>query len=118
MQAVVSFRKGLGVRFGSSQKEFKSKAGSWLGDTSARDADGNASASRASPPTAGPMATTRWPPAPSTSAKPSTGLNWLPLGGYVKMLGQDDLRPNSEPTTPAHTTARPSASEWSSSRPA
>jgi regulator of sigma E protease len=22
-------------------------------------------------------------------------LNWLPLGGYVKMLGQDDLRPNS-----------------------
>src|SRR3954451_19911540 len=23
-------------------------------------------------------------------------LNWIPLGGYVKMLGQDDLRPNSE----------------------
>src|SRR5436190_9305586 len=22
-------------------------------------------------------------------------LNWIPLGGYVKMLGQDDLRPNS-----------------------
>src|SRR5215207_4598456 len=22
-------------------------------------------------------------------------LNWLPLGGYVKMLGQDDLRPNA-----------------------
>src|SRR5919107_4559190 len=22
-------------------------------------------------------------------------LNWIPLGGYVKMLGQDDLRPNA-----------------------
>jgi regulator of sigma E protease len=27
-------------------------------------------------------------------------LNWIPLGGYVKMLGQDDLRPNSEATDP------------------
>src|SRR5436189_3959743 len=22
-------------------------------------------------------------------------LNWIPLGGYVKMLGQDDLNPNA-----------------------
>ena len=27
-------------------------------------------------------------------------LNWIPLGGYVKMLGQDDLRPNSEAADP------------------
>src|SRR6185436_10921889 len=27
-------------------------------------------------------------------------LNWIPLGGYVKMLGQDDLRPNSEQDDP------------------
>jgi regulator of sigma E protease len=27
-------------------------------------------------------------------------LNWLPLGGYVKMLGQDDIHPNSEVTDP------------------
>src|SRR5215211_596354 len=27
-------------------------------------------------------------------------LNWIPLGGYVKMLGQDDLRPNSEQNDP------------------
>src|SRR6187431_3317303 len=27
-------------------------------------------------------------------------LNWIPLGGYVKMLGQDDLKPNSEQNDP------------------
>ena len=27
-------------------------------------------------------------------------LNWIPLGGYVKMLGQDDLRPNAEAEDP------------------
>src|SRR5947209_11448864 len=27
-------------------------------------------------------------------------LNWIPLGGYVKMLGQDDLRPNSQADDP------------------
>src|SRR5437762_1218901 len=27
-------------------------------------------------------------------------LNWIPLGGYVKMLGQDDLHPNAEQDDP------------------
>src|SRR6187431_1948553 len=27
-------------------------------------------------------------------------LNWIPLGGYVKMLGQDDLRPNNQADDP------------------
>jgi regulator of sigma E protease len=27
-------------------------------------------------------------------------LNWIPLGGYVKMLGQDDLRPNADADDP------------------
>jgi regulator of sigma E protease len=27
-------------------------------------------------------------------------LNWIPLGGYVKMLGQDDLRPNAQQDDP------------------
>ena len=37
--------------------------------------------------------------------------NWMPLGGYVKMLGQDDTKPGMvDATTRAATTARPSAS--------
>src|SRR5438874_2067402 len=27
-------------------------------------------------------------------------LNWIPLGGYVKMLGQDDLNPNAQQNDP------------------
>ncbi|HRK31508.1 MAG TPA: RIP metalloprotease RseP [Tepidisphaeraceae bacterium] len=27
-------------------------------------------------------------------------LNWIPLGGYVKMLGQDDMNPNSQSADP------------------
>src|SRR6059058_4882768 len=27
-------------------------------------------------------------------------LNWIPLGGYVKMLGQDDLNPNAQQEDP------------------
>ncbi len=27
-------------------------------------------------------------------------LNWIPLGGYVKMLGQDDLNPNAQHEDP------------------
>jgi regulator of sigma E protease len=66
-QALLSWRKGLGVKFGSSGAQYdelaaKGEAGN-IGETEYR-------------------------------------LNWIPLGGYVKMLGQDDLRPNSEQDDP------------------
>ena len=66
-QALLSFRKGMGVTFGSSGKRYEelSAAGQaeGIGETEYR-------------------------------------LNWIPLGGYVKMLGQDDLRPNAEQNDP------------------
>src|SRR6185503_14095883 len=62
-QAMLSWRKGLGLRFGSSGKEYEellaAGKGEGVGETEYR-------------------------------------LNWIPLGGYVKMLGQDDLRPGAE----------------------
>lgn len=100
MQAVVSWRKGLGFRFGSSQKEFKSKLEAWLGDTSARQTDGNAERLKGD-------AVDGWTDGDYALAASTLNLgeteyrlNWLPLGGYVKMLGQDDLRPNSEADDP------------------
>jgi regulator of sigma E protease len=33
-------------------------------------------------------------------------LNWIPLGGYVKMLGQDDLDPNSQSDDPRAFTSK------------
>jgi regulator of sigma E protease len=66
-QALLSWRKGMGLTFGSSGKKYEelSAAGQAdnIGETEYR-------------------------------------LNWIPLGGYVKMMGQDDLRPNSEQNDP------------------
>src|SRR4051812_14604320 len=66
-QALLSFRKGLGITVGSSTKRYDELVAAGqaegVGETEYR-------------------------------------LNWIPLGGYVKMLGQDDLRPNSEQNDP------------------
>ena len=59
-QAIFSWRKGLGFRAGSSEKEYqqrqKEATAEGIGETEYR-----------------------W--------------NWVPLGGYVKMMGQDDTKP-------------------------
>ncbi len=60
--ALVSFRKGLGFRWGSTNSEVEKIKKDF-------------------PDTAKDIGETEY------------RINWLPLGGYVKMLGQDDLRP-------------------------
>src|SRR5687767_13190425 len=66
-QALFSWRKGMGITFGSSGKKYeeleRAGAAAGIGETEYR-------------------------------------LNWIPLGGYVKMLGQDDLRPNAQQDDP------------------
>ena len=88
--AVLSYRKGLGVRFGSTQREYKQRIYQHLG----RAYNENDTAEQVSD-------------LEMRQAGEALGLgeteyrwNWLPLGGYVKMLGQDDLRPNSEADDP------------------
>ncbi|HYO10534.1 MAG TPA: site-2 protease family protein [Tepidisphaeraceae bacterium] len=66
-QAILSWRKGMGVQVGSSGRRYEELAQRGeardLGETEYR-------------------------------------LNWIPLGGYVKMLGQDDLNPNAQQEDP------------------
>ena len=64
--AAFSYRKGLGLRRGSSDAEYRALT---------------ASAARRVSPT-------------------EYRLNWLPLGGYVKMLGQDDADPTATSDEP------------------
>ena len=66
--AIFSWRKGMGLRWGSSGRE--------LEDLHRRAADGAAEDL-------------------SEVGETEYRLNYVPLGGYVKMLGQDDLRPNA-----------------------
>lgn len=88
--AVVSWRKGMGFRLGSSQKEYKTRIYQHLGKTYSED-EGAQTITDLEMRKAGEAL---------GLGETEYRLNWLPLGGYVKMLGQDDLRPNSEADDP------------------
>lgn len=79
--AIFSWRKGLGLRRGSSARE--------LDALRVSDAAGlrNGGVSRISP----------------TEYR----LNWVPLGGYVKMLGQDDMDPAATSRSPESYSSKP-----------
>lgn len=86
-QAVVSWRKGIGFRMGNTQKDYRARAEKYL--TERR---------RATPDDV----RTEYSDTEIASAAAEIGLgdteyrlNWIPLGGYVKMLGQDDLKPDA-----------------------
>lgn len=72
--AAVSYRKGMGLRRGSSEREY-------LGLHGAEDAGDQPAEMRQISPT-------------------EYRLNWLPIGGYVKMLGQDDMDPSAVSSAP------------------
>src|SRR5690348_7262724 len=91
-QAILSWRKGLGFRIGSSNAEFEDKCRAHL-QSKLRTDDLNAQVDfdqndyvRASRELA--------------ISETEYRLNWIPLGGYVKMLGQDDLKPNAQVSDP------------------
>lgn len=67
--AICAWRKGIGLRWGSTQAE-------------------HAAALEKDPRAAAALGETEY------------RLNWIPLGGYVKMLGQDDLNPSATADDP------------------
>ncbi|MFI4882347.1 MAG: site-2 protease family protein [Phycisphaerales bacterium JB064] len=67
--AMFSYRKGLGLRSGSSEPEYRTM----LADRGLTVHD----------------------PAPKDISPTEYRLNWLPFGGYVKMLGQEDANPGA-----------------------
>src|SRR5437762_296782 len=73
-QALISWRKGLGYRWGSSAKEYEQLAQAAKEGVQKRDI--------------------------SQISETEYRLNWIPLGGYVKMLGQDDLNPTATANDP------------------
>ena len=108
-QALVSWRKGLGVRWGSSQAEFQTKLRQQIERTTGRAVVPTPSPDEAGTgaATLGDLPTDNAPhnePGEATDAEMAKAardlgvseteyrLNWIPLGGYVKMLGQDDLQ--------------------------
>jgi regulator of sigma E protease len=100
-QALLSYRKGLGVRWGSTQADYQSKLRAEVeravGQTLQfkEQVDGPTATQLADAGRALGIGETEY------------RLNWIPLGGYVKMLGQDDLRPGEQVADPRSYTSKP-----------
>src|SRR5207247_8693641 len=73
-QALLAWRNGLRCRCGSSAKEYEHVTQAAKEGVQKRDI--------------------------SQIGETEYRLNWIPLGGYVKMLGQDDLNPNATANDP------------------
>lgn len=92
--AIVSWRKGIGLRLGNTQKEYQHKLEQHIDEKYKND------------PQAQDRSSAAYVQALAEAEKglglgeTEYRLNWIPLGGYVKMLGQDDLRPNAQADDP------------------
>jgi regulator of sigma E protease len=91
--AIVSWRQGLGFRVGSSQQEYQKRLREHAELTMGTE----------------PGSADKPDPTPQQLERAARELhlgeteyrwNWIPLGGYVKMLGQDDLNPNATDADP------------------
>ncbi len=73
--SIFSFRKGIGFRFGSTEEEYaKRLQAQTASDSSTQTAESHH---------------------PAAMSETEYRLNWFPLGGYVKMLGQEDMDPSA-----------------------
>lgn len=93
-QALLCWRKGIGIRVGTTKGEYERRANEHLKQ---KQISGDSF----------PFADARNEEHRLDLAAAEIGLseteyrlNWLPLGGYVKMLGQDDMNPNAASPDP------------------
>jgi regulator of sigma E protease len=92
-QAVFSWRKGIGFRLGNTQKEYRQRIEQHLLEKEKDDLHLKEKMNFSEAQTS------------AAAAELGLGdteyrLNWIPLGGYVKMLGQDDLKPDAQADDP------------------
>ncbi len=95
---VISWRRGIGIRFGSTDKDVEkrvrahvSSVGSSVGKAVESGAGGEAGAE----PKAPTLRTIHQSMDALGIGETEYSLRWLPLGGFVKMLGQEDANPNA-----------------------
>ncbi len=92
--AIASWRKGIGLRTGSSEAEYLALVSRAGGATPTR-ADADAHLDRFAAGTVRGVSPTEY------------RLNWFPFGGYVKMLGQEDANPAAQSSAPDSYTSVP-----------
>ena len=87
--AVLSYRKGIGVRVGSTTRVYDRRIRAYLQEA-------GETGEEAEPDSARLDAATEALGLSETEYR----LNWMPLGGYVKMLGQEDMDPKAASQDP------------------
>jgi regulator of sigma E protease len=92
-QAMISWRKGLGFRWGSTQEDYQKKLKAHIEskiqtEMQLKDYVGATEAQLSAAAAELNISETEY------------RLNWIPLGGYVKMLGQDDMKPGQTVSDP------------------
>jgi len=87
-QALVAWRKGIGFKVGTTTREYERRIHAHLEQKRANERHLDEQSAN----------TTEQLNAAADElglGETEYRLNWIPLGGYVKMLGQDDLNPNA-----------------------
>src|SRR5829696_8859506 len=81
--ALISFRKGIGWKLGNTRAEYERRVTAHLDERNLNKGE-----------------KTEYTDVQKSRAAEELGLgeteyrlSWIPIGGYVKMLGQDDMRP-------------------------
>jgi regulator of sigma E protease len=90
-QAMFAWRKGMGLRWGSTNKEFEERLHAHAVEKWGKDVTGETELSSDQIKRAADEL---------GFSETEYRLNWIPLGGYVKMLGQDDLKANAQQDDP------------------
>lgn len=93
--ALISWRKGLGVRRGTSRVEYEQKLRQWLSSQ-----EKSLQTMHGLPENANEERRLEYASAQLGIGETEYRLNWIPLGGYVKMLGQDDMDPTAQSASP------------------
>jgi regulator of sigma E protease len=91
-QALLSWRKGLGFRWGSTQDDFQKRLKDHIISTLPAEKQHELIS-----PTEAELSAAA---AAIQVSETEYRLNWIPLGGYVKMLGQDDMKPGQTVSDP------------------
>lgn len=92
-QSLLTFRKGIGFRVGSTETEYANQAFAQLEKTRGPlDEDARKKVDLADLHAAADAL---------NLGQTEYRLNWIPLGGYVKMVGQEDTDPNAKSKDPA-----------------
>jgi len=107
--AICTWRKGVGVVKGSTEPEFDRRVRAHLASGSAEPASAGGPAESDAKPK--PLATDDADRAAKELGLGETEyrLNWLPLGGYVKMLGQEDMDPAARSDHPRSFNNKPAS---------